>query len=120
MYKIGRPRGNKTQWVHFDRLKPYVGGDLHGQKDAADNHCPAAHQTSRRDANPQSATTSQMPGFQPIIADDLLDDEDEQPTKNDDQDEDVPAQDPALAPAPRRYPARDSRIPDRYGLHLQH
>ena len=24
VYKIARPIGKKPQWVHFDRLKPYV------------------------------------------------------------------------------------------------
>ena len=116
VYKIARPRGKKPQWVHFDRLKPYVGRDVHDQNDAADNHFPAAQQTSSRDDNSQSATTVQQPVGQPTIADELLDDDDEQPTDNDVQDEDGPAP----VPDPRRYPTRDRRIPERYGPYLQH
>ena len=74
--------------MHFDRLKPYVGRDVHDQNDAADNHLPAAQQTSSRDDNSHSATTVQQPVGQPTIADELLDDDDEQPTDNDVQDED--------------------------------
>ena len=102
--------------MHFDRLKPYVGRDVHDQNDAADNHFPAAQQTSSRDDNSQSATTVQQPVGQPTIADELLDDDDEQPTDNDVQDEDGPAP----VPDPRRYPTRDRRIPERYEPYLQH
>ena len=116
VYKIARPRGKKPQWVHFDRLKPYVGRDVHDQNDAADNHFSAAQQTSSRDDNSQSATTVQQPVGQSTIADELLDDDDEQPTDNDVQDEDGPAP----VPDPRRYPTRDRRIPERYGPYLQH
>ena len=101
--------------MHFDRLKPYVGRDVHDQNDAADNHFPAAQQTSSRDDNSQSATTVQQPVGQPTIADELLDDDDEQPTDNDVQDEDGPAP----VPDPRRYPTRDRRIPERYGSTLK-
>ncbi|KAL5500794.1 hypothetical protein EMCRGX_G012399 [Ephydatia muelleri] len=116
VYKIARPRGKKPQWMHFDRLKPYVGRDVHDQNDAADNHFPAAQQTSSRDDNSQSATTVQQPVGQLTIADELLDDDDEQPTDNDVQDEDGPAP----VPDPRRYQTRDRRIPERYGPYLQH
>eukprot|EP00731_Ephydatia_muelleri_P033166 Em0025g122a len=75
----------------------------------ADSHFPAAQQTSSRDDNSQSATTVQQPVGQPTIADELLDDDDEQPTDNDVQDEDGPAP----VPDPRRYPTRDRRIPER-------
>ena len=65
VYKIARPRGKKPQWVHFDRLKPYVGRD----------HLPAVQQTSSRDDISQSATTVQQPVGQPTIAHELLDDD---------------------------------------------
>ena len=77
---------------------------------------PRSRQAASRDDNSQSATTVQQPVGQPTIADELLDDDDEQPTDNDVQDEDGPAP----VPDPRRYPTRDRRIPERYGPYLQH
>ncbi|KAL5479365.1 hypothetical protein EMCRGX_G022879 [Ephydatia muelleri] len=85
--------------------KPFVPGEL-----------PRSRQAASRDDNSQSATTVQQPVGQPTIADELLDDNDEQPTGNDVQDEDGPAP----VPDPRRYPTRDRRIPERYGPYLQH
>ncbi|KAL5509004.1 hypothetical protein EMCRGX_G004280 [Ephydatia muelleri] len=80
------------------------------------SHTTPYHPRRAADDNSQSATTVQQPVGQPTIADELLDDDDEQPTDNDVQDEDGPAP----VPGPRRYPTRDRRIPERYGPYLQH
>ncbi|KAL5500595.1 hypothetical protein EMCRGX_G012184 [Ephydatia muelleri] len=89
---------------------------LQSNTNISEKNFPAAQLTSSRDDNSQSATTVQQPVGQPTITDELLDDDDEQPTDNDVQDEDGPAP----VPDPRRYPTRDRRIPERYGPYLQH
>ena len=102
VYRIKGPRG--YQCVHFDRLKPYLGG----QNIQPDHSTASPREQSKPKGPPPTVAT-------PATLE-LLDDD-----ENKNQLEEVlPAPEvPALHPE-RRYPAREHRVPDRYGPYLQH
>ena len=102
VYRIKGQRG--YQCVHFDRLKPYLGGE-----NSPPDHSPPSSREPN-DTKDVSSTTAATPA-----APELLDyDEDEIELKV------LPAPEVPAPNPERRYPSREHRVPDRYGPYLQH
>ena len=116
VYKIKGPKG--YQCVHFDRLKPYQGENREFQSEAPPSQRFTEQQLIPEDPPPRTPAAMEL----------LDDDEEEQQLDgqaNEDQPEVAPAADPpAVVPAAdpppgHRYPARERRVPDRYGPYIQ-
>ena len=111
MYKIKGPKG--YQCVHFDRLKPYQGENREFQSEAPPSQRFTEQQLIPEDLPPRTPAAMEL----------LDDDEEEQQLDgqaNEDQPEVAPAVAPAADPPPgHRYPAREHRVPDRYGPYIQ-